>query len=250
MTSTSTSDRVAVVTGGARGIGFAISQRMAADGFRVAILDKDEVGAKEAAASLPEGQGFGYGCDVSDAEAVNRTADLVGREVGACDVLVANVGWTPNKPFAELSADERQAIVAVNYHGSLNCCASFLPALKSNGRGRIVLISSDAARVGTPKETVYAGAKAALLGFGKSLALEVARNGITVNVVSPGSTETELIKEMLTEDQIERRVRANPMRRMARPAEIAGAVAYFVSDEAAYITGQVLSVNGGMSRVG
>jgi 2-hydroxycyclohexanecarboxyl-CoA dehydrogenase len=247
---TSTPGRVAVVTGGARGIGLAISRRMAADGFRVAIIDKDEVGAKEAAASLPGALGFGYGCDVTDADAVNRTAGLVGRDVGPCDVLVANVGWTPNKPFAELTSAERQAIVAVNYHGSLNCCASFLPDLKKSGHGRIVLISSDAARVGTPKETVYAGAKAALLGFGKSLALEVARDGITVNVVSPGSTETELIKEMLTEEQIERRVRANPMRRMARPTEIAGAVAYFASDDAAYITGQVLSVNGGMSRVG
>lgn len=247
---TSIPNRVAVVTGGARGIGLAISQRMAADGFRVAILDKDEIGAKEAAASLRGGSAFGYGCDVTDPEAVARVADLVRREVGTCGILVANAGWTPNKPFAELTADERQAIVAVNYHGALNCCASFLPALKASGRGRIVLISSDAARVGTPKETVYAGAKAALLGFGKSLALEVARDAITVNVVSPGSTETELIKEMLTEDQIERRVRANPMRRMAQPAEIAAAVAYFAGDDAAYVTGQVLSVNGGMSRVG
>lgn len=247
---TSTPGRVAVVTGGARGIGLAISHRMAADGFRVAILDKDEVGAKDAAASLAGALGFGYGCDVTDADAVDRAAGLVARDVGPCDVLVANVGWTPNKPFADLTAAERQAIVAVNYHGSLNCCASFLPDLKKSGHGRIVLISSDAARVGTPKETVYAGAKAALLGFGKSLALEVARDGVTVNVVSPGSTETELIKEMLTDEQIERRVRANPMRRMARPTEIAGAVAYFVSDDAAYITGQVLSVNGGMSRVG
>jgi len=210
-------------------------------------LDKDEAGARATAESVG---GIGYACDVTDAEALVEVAGRVSDDLGQCSILVANVGWTPNKPFVELGADERDAVIRVNYSGSLNACAAFLPAMTDGGYGRIVLISSDAARIGTPKETVYAGAKAALLGFGKSLALEVARSGITVNIVSPGSTDTELVRGMLSDEQIERREKANPMRRLARPEEIAGAVAYFASDDAAFVTGQVLSVNGGMTRVG
>ena len=239
--------RVAVVTGGARGIGKAIVERLARDGARVAVLDKDEDGAHAAAAAVG---GVGFGCDVTDAEGMLEIAERVTAELGPSSVLVANVGWTPNKPFLELRPDEREAVIQVNYSGALNACAAFLPGMIAGEFGRVVLISSDAARIGTPKETVYAGAKAALFGFGKSLALEVARSGITVNIVSPGSTDTELVRDMLTAEQIERRVKANPMRRLARPEEIAGAVAFFVGDDAAFVTGQVLSVNGGMTRVG
>jgi 2-hydroxycyclohexanecarboxyl-CoA dehydrogenase len=240
---------LAVVTGGARGIGLAISHRFAADGFRVVILDKDGVAAKDAAEGLPPGAGASFPCDVTDVDEVSRVATQIGAEEGPCRVLVSNVGWTPNKPFVELDAAERTAIVEVNYMGALNVCAAFLGQLSASGAGRIVLVGSDAARIGTPKESVYAGAKAALIGFGKSLAVEVARDGVTVNVVSPGSTETPLIRQMLTDEQIAKRVRANPMRRMARPEDVAAAVAYFARDDAAYVTGQVLSVNGGMTRV-
>jgi 2-hydroxycyclohexanecarboxyl-CoA dehydrogenase len=240
---------VAVVTGGARGIGLAIAQRCAEDGFHVVVLDKDEVAAKDAAESLPPGTGSAWGCDVTEADEVARIAEVIRTGPGTCRLLVSNVGWTPNKPFAELDTDERAAIVDVNYVGALNVCAAFLDQLTVAPGGRIVLISSDAGRIGTPKESVYAGAKAALVGFAKSLAVEVAREGVTVNVVSPGSTETPLIRQMLTEEQITKRVRANPMRRMARPEDVAAAVAYFAGPDAAYVTGQVLSVNGGMTRV-
>lgn len=241
--------RVAVVTGGARGIGQAIAMRLASEGCRVVILDKQRGGAERAAALLPDGLGCGYECDVTDVDQVERVTRSIADD-GGCSILISNHGWTPNKPFVDISADERSAIVSVNYLGALNVCAALLPEMVSSGSGRIVLISSDAARIGTPKESVYAGAKAALIAFAKSLAIEVARDGVTVNVVSPGSTDTPLVRSMLSEEQIEKRKRANPMRRLGRPEDVAAAVAYFVSADAAYVTGQVLSVNGGMTRVG
>jgi 2-hydroxycyclohexanecarboxyl-CoA dehydrogenase len=122
--------------------------------------------------------------------------------------------------------------------------------MTARGGGRIVNIASDAARIGTPREAVYAGAKAAVIGFSKSLAAEVARHGITVNVVSPATVDTPLLRGMLTSDQIERRQKANPMGRLGTPEDVAGAVVFFASPRAAYVTGQVLSVNGGVVRVG
>jgi 2-hydroxycyclohexanecarboxyl-CoA dehydrogenase len=118
------------------------------------------------------------------------------------------------------------------------------------GQGRVVLVSSDAARVGVAGEAVYAGAKAALIGFAKSLAVEVGRSGITVNVVCPGSTDTPLLHAIFTPEQIEKRIKIHPMRRLAKPEDIAAAVGFFLSDDAAFVNGQVLSVSGGMLRAG
>jgi 2-hydroxycyclohexanecarboxyl-CoA dehydrogenase len=169
---------------------------------------------------------------------------------GALDILVNNVGWTPNEPFVVSAPATWRRIVDVNYVGTLNCTHAALAAMAARGGGRIVNIASDAARIGTPREAVYAGAKAAVIGFSKSLAAEVARQGITVNVVSPATVDTPLLRGMLTPDQIERRQKANPMGRLGTPADVAAAVVFFASPQAGYVTGQVLSVNGGVVRVG
>jgi 2-hydroxycyclohexanecarboxyl-CoA dehydrogenase len=243
-------DRVVVITGAGRGIGAAIAHRLATDGARVAILDLDVVSARTVAEGLPGGRGHAYEVDVTSFEQIEAVADRVAQEVGTVTGVVNNAGWSPAERFLDTSLEEQERVIDVNYVGSLHLCRAFLPGLVTAKHGRIVFVGSDAARVGIPKEAVYAGAKAALLGFAKSLAVEVARDGITVNVVSPGSTDTELLREMLSEEQIERRVRGNPMRRLASPADIASAVAFFLGEDAAYVTGQILSVNGGMSRLG
>jgi 2-hydroxycyclohexanecarboxyl-CoA dehydrogenase len=169
---------------------------------------------------------------------------------GALDILVNNVGWTPNEPFAASVPPTWRRIIDLNYVSTLNCTHAALAAMVARGGGRIVNIASDAARVGTPREAVYAGAKAAVIGFSRSLAAEVARHGITVNVVSPATVDTPLLRGLLTAEQIERRQKANPMGRLGTPGDVAAAVVFFASPRAAYVTGQVLSVNGGVVRVG
>jgi 2-hydroxycyclohexanecarboxyl-CoA dehydrogenase len=243
-------DPVVAVTGAARGIGAAIARRLAGDGSHVALLDVDGDGARTAAGALPDGRGHAYEVDITSSEEVERTVDRIADELGGVTAVVNNAGWSPAKRFLDTSLEEQQRVIDINYVGALHVCRAFLPSLLAAGGGRIVFVGSDAARVGVPKEAVYAGAKAALLGFAKSLAVEVARDQVTVNVVSPGSTDTELLRDMLTDEQIERRVNGNPMRRLAAPADIAAAVAYFLGPDAAYVTGQILSVNGGMSRLG
>lgn len=240
---------LAVVTGGARGIGFATCERLLATGNRVALLDVD--GARGAEATNRLGPGARpYSCDVSDATEVQAVSKAILDEMGECTHLVANVGWTPEKLFLDLTATEQSRIIEVNYSATLHCTRQFLPSMIHQGKGRLVFVSSDAARAGVAGEAVYAGAKAALIGFAKSLALEVARQGVTVNVVSPGSTETELLETIFSSEQIEKRKRIHPMRRLAQPSDVAKAIAFFCSDDAEFITGQVLSVNGGMLRAG
>lgn len=239
-----------MVVGGAQGIGLAVAKRLAVDDTDVVIVDLDGDTASKAAAELPNGRGYAWQCDVTDRERLSKVAAEIANEIQLCDTLIYSAGWTPNKVFLENSVEEERRIVDVNYVGALVVCREFVPQMIERGSGRVVFIGSDAGRVGTPKEAIYAGAKAALLGFAKSLAVEVARSNVTVNVVSPGTTDTSLLRGMLTEEQITKRVAANPMRRIAQPEDIAAAVEFFVSANASFVSGQVLSVNGGMSRLG
>jgi 2-hydroxycyclohexanecarboxyl-CoA dehydrogenase len=242
----------AIVTGGGQGIGRGIALALAAEGADVAVFDVNSAAATEVAAEVRAAgrRAVVLEVDVTDLARVEAATKDVVAALGRLDVLVNNVGWTPNEPFTDSAPETWTRIVAVNYLGTLNCTRAALAVMVPARRGRIVNIASDAARVGTPREAVYAGAKAAVIGFSKSLAAEVARHGVTVNVVSPATVDTPLLRGMLTPEQIERRQQANPMGRLGRPEDVAAAVVFFASAGAGYVTGQVLSVNGGVVRAG
>jgi 2-hydroxycyclohexanecarboxyl-CoA dehydrogenase len=242
----------AIVTGGAQGIGQGIGLALAAEGADVAIFDTNVEGAGEVAATIRATgrRSLALEVDVTDLARVEAATKEIVAQWGRLDVLVNNVGWTTNEPFADSVPETWRRIVNVNYVGALNCTRAALVPMMEKQRGRIINIASDAARVGTPREAVYAGAKAAIIGFSKSLAAEVAKHGITVNVVSPATVDTLLLRFMLSAEQIERRRQANPMGRLGRPEDVAAAVVFFASPRAGYVTGQVLSVNGGVVRAG
>ena len=244
--------QVAIVTGGGQGIGRGIALALAAEGADVAVFDVTMSSAESVAAEVRAAgrRALALHVDVTDLARVDAATAEVVAALGRLDVLVNNAGWTPNEPFAGSAPETWHRVIAVNYVGVLNCTRAALTSMIPARAGRIVSIASDAARVGTPREAVYAGAKAAIMGFSKSLAAEVARHGITVNVVSPATVDTPLLRGMLTADQIERREKANPMGRLGRPEDVAAAVAFFASPRAGYVTGQVLSVNGGVVRAG
>lgn len=244
--------QIAIVTGGGQGIGRGIAEALAAEGASVAIFDVNIAAANAVAVAIGAAgmRAFALEVDVTDLARVDRACDEVRSRWSRIDILVNNVGWTPNEAFADSQPETWRRIVDVNYAGTLNCTRAALAAMVPQRRGRIISIASDAARVGTPREAVYAGAKAAVIGFSKSLAAEVARHGITVNVVSPATVDTPLLRGMLSAEQIERREKANPMGRLGTPEDVAAAVVFFASPRAGYVTGQVLSVNGGVVRAG
>ncbi|MCO5066853.1 MAG: SDR family oxidoreductase [Rhizobiaceae bacterium] len=244
--------RVVLVTGGARGIGLDIARRFAAQGHRIAILDKDAPAlsaAQQLLASHADGL-CGLIGDITASTWAIEAVEEVARQLGPVEILVNSAGGAPNRPFLEISEDEADRIIALNFTSVLNLTRAVLPRMQSARWGRLINISSDAARVGTPREAVYAGAKAGVIGFSKSLCAEVARDGITVNVVCPGTTDTPLLHEVLTPEQIARRAAANPTGRIGQPSDISAVVQFLSSEEAGFINGQVLSVNGGISRVG
>lgn len=244
--------KTAIITGGARGMGLEIAEWLIHDGARVCLLDINGEGVENAARLLRErgADAIGVQCDVSSLDAFTNAYQRAKSAFGEIDLLVNNAGWSPNKPFIETSVEEWTTIIGINFLGVLNGCKVVLDDMISLGRGRIINIASDAARVGTPREAVYAGAKAGVIGFSKSLAAEVAKYTITVNVVCPGTTDTPLLQGLLSKEQIDRRMKSNPMGRIGQPEDVAAAVSFFASKASGYITGQVLSVNGGISRVG
>lgn len=244
--------RVALLTGGGAGIGQAIARRLAGTGHDVAVLDVDPSVA-DAVSKLADDVGVRtsfHACDLGNDAAIATAVEEARTSLGRVDVLVHNAGWTPFRKFLELTEDEARRVLEINLLGFMRLCGHLLPSMVEQRHGRVVIVSSDAARIGVPGESVYSGAKAGLVGFGKALAIEHARHGITVNVVSPGSTDSPMLRSLFDDESIEKRKRANPMRRLADPEDIAGAVAYFVGDDAAYVTGQVLSINGGALRIG
>jgi 2-hydroxycyclohexanecarboxyl-CoA dehydrogenase len=246
--------RVALVTGGAGGIGRATAAALHARGLLIAVADIDGEAAEGVASELrATGQAaFAVAMDVTDSASVDAALSAVGEQLGAVDAVVNNAGWDELRPFTETDEPFWRRVVEVNYLGALRVTHAALPGMIERGYGRVVSISSDAARVGSSLESVYAGAKAALIGFTKSLAREVARSGVTANCVCPGPTRTPMLASIIEREERGARIidamsRAVPMRRLGEPDDVAAAVAYFVSDDAAYVTGQTLSVSGGLT---
>jgi 2-hydroxycyclohexanecarboxyl-CoA dehydrogenase len=244
------STSTAVVTGAGGGIGAAIAQALAAEGASVAVSDID-LDAAAATAELIADQGGSaapFQLDVTNADSVQQLRKVVEETFGAASVLVNNAGWGQPELFVENEPAVWEKLVAVNFLGQVTVTRAFIdPMIESEG-GRIVNIASDAGRVGSSGETVYAGTKGGVIAFTKSLARELARYRINVNCVCPGPTDTALFHKH-TDKMQEALVRAIPFRRLAQPEEIADAVAFFASERASFITGQVLSVSGGLTMV-
>lgn len=245
--STSNESRVAVVTGGAIGIGHGIATRLLSDGFRVVILDIHP-DLEAIVSALGDGVS-GLHCDIRSEKEVHRCAVRVAHDIGDVAVLVNNAGWAERAAFLDLTPSVRRRILDVNLIGTLNVTHEFLPPIVASPRGRIVMMSSDAARVGVPQESIYAAAKAGIVAFSKSLAVEVAKTDTTVNVISPGPIETPLLRELLNPEQLEHRLRQNPMRRFGTVEEIAALASFLIGADAGYISGQVVSINGALIRV-
>lgn len=239
---------LAVVTGAGSGIGRAVALRLAGAGARVVAVDIDTDGAK---ATEEENRELitAREADVADPESVEGLRAWAAAAFGTPRILVNAAGWDRTIPFLEATPDFARRVVDVNYLGPVYVCRAFLPAMAEAGGGKVVNIASDAGRVGSAGETIYAGAKGGVIALTKSLAREMARYQITVNCVCPGPTDTPLFAAQ-PEKLREALIRAIPFRRLARPEEIADAVAFFASDGAAFITGQVLSVSGGLTMAG
>jgi 2-hydroxycyclohexanecarboxyl-CoA dehydrogenase len=239
---------VALVTGAARGIGAAIAQRLSDGGATVVVADLDGDAAASTAGTLA-GKAIGVAIDVSSSASVDRALARVRADVGQPDILVNNAGVDVIKPFVDSTEDEWDRIIAVNLKGPINCSRAVLDAMIERKSGRIVNIASDAGRVGSSGEAVYSATKGGVIAFSKTLARELARHGITVNCVCPGPTETALLGQVAEYSQklYDGLARAIPLGRTAQPYDIAPAVAFLVSPEAGYITGQTLSVSGGLT---
>jgi 2-hydroxycyclohexanecarboxyl-CoA dehydrogenase len=241
--------RIALVTGGAGGIGAAVCRALAAQGRRVAVADLDGEGAALIAAEVG---GFGLALDVTDPGSVDHALEEVRARLGPVAILVSCAGWDEMRPFAETDEPFQARVLEINLAGPIRVVRSALPDMQEQRFGRIVLVSSDAARVGSSGEAIYAAAKGGLVSLAKSVAREVVRDGITANCVCPGPTDTALFRGLARQSGDGERItqaleRAIPMRRLGRPDDVAPAIAFLCSEEAGYITGQTLSVSGGLT---
>lgn len=247
---TAQNKKVVVVTGAARGIGREVVRRLVADDFAVAIWDLDEEGA---VATGEELGALGIGCDVSDFASVSAAAERTTAALGTPWGLVSNAGVDRFGMFRDSDPEQWRVIIDVNLVGAMNVVKSLLDGMIAGGGGRVVCVGSDAGRVGSTGETVYAAAKAGLLGFVKSIARETARFGVKVNAVCPGPTDTALLAEVRSAPRGDRVMdavaKSIPLGRIAEPEDIAGAIAFFLSPDADYITGQTLSVSGGLTMI-
>ncbi|NBS42259.1 MAG: SDR family oxidoreductase [Acetobacteraceae bacterium] len=237
-------DKTVIVTGGALTV-------------RVAVFDINAESAAQTAADITKAGGVAqaFRCDITDYANVQSAVGAAVAALGPIDILVNNAGWDIFRLFKDTTPDQWQKLIAINLVGALNMHHVVLPGMLAQKRGRIVNIASDAARVGSSGEAVYAACKSGLVGFSKTIAREHARHGITVNVVCPGATNTALFADYKqgagNPEKLEEAFRrATPMGRIGEPDDLPGAILFFASDEAAYITGQVLSVSGGLTMAG
>jgi 2-hydroxycyclohexanecarboxyl-CoA dehydrogenase len=233
-------NKVVIVTGGASGIGAAVCGRFREEGSKVAVFDLN---------SKP------YTVDISNQSQVIEGVAAVERDLGPVDVLVNNAGWDKAAPFLDTGSALWQKIIAINLMGPLNMHHAVLTGMKARGRGRIVNVASDAGRVGSSGESVYSACKGGIIAFSKTLAREMASKRININVVCPGPTDTALFRDFAGEgergDKLKAALtRAIPFGRLGQADDLAGAICFLASDDAAFITGQVLSVSGGLTMAG
>ena len=244
-------DKIAVVTGSASGIGSAVAAKLAEAGATVVVADVQADKGEQRAATLRDAghKAHFMRVDMTDAASIAAFADAVQAQLGAVDVIVNGAGWGTTHPFWEGTPELWDRIIALNFVGPMRLTKALLPEMMKRGGGKIINIASDAGRVGSLGETVYSGAKGGLIAFTKSLARETARYGINVNCVCPGPTDTPLMAAV-PEKVTEALKKAIPVRRLGRPEEVADAVLFFAGDTASYVTGQVLSVSGGLTMAG
>ncbi len=253
--------RVALITGGARGIGFAAARLLAAEGARIVLVDINGEGAVEGAKKLAHetgAQALGLRADIAQGEEVDETVRHATEHFGTIDILVNCAAIAADKLFLESDAGDWDRMLKICLLGPMHLLKAVLPMMAARKYGRVICVASDSARLGQARLSYYAAAKAGVIALVKSVAQEVGREGITLNVVSPGATDTELRREreeslrrQMGEEKYERRVqsilRMYPTRRLGRPEDAASMIAFLASEQASWITGQVLSVNGGFA---
>jgi 2-hydroxycyclohexanecarboxyl-CoA dehydrogenase len=243
--------RTAIVTGGGSGIGQAISERLAADGNAVAVFDRDGQSAEVTAAAIEAAGGTAVGVvvDVTDRAQIDRGVAAVRERLGRPTILVNSAGLDGFDPFLKITAEKWNRILAVNLTGTFDCCQATVPDMIEEGWGRIVNISSSSAHGGQPLMTHYVASKAGVIGFTKALALELGPQGITVNTIPPGFIDTPMLRKSeqrgLLGKGVEHHESMTPVRRVGTPQDIAATCSFLVREEAGYITGQVIGVNGG-----
>jgi 2-hydroxycyclohexanecarboxyl-CoA dehydrogenase len=249
--------KTVVVTGGGGGIGSAACRRFAAEGAKVAVWDMNLDAARKVVDQVLSagGEAAALRCDITSRAEVDAAVAATEAQLGPIGVLVNNAGWDVFKPFTRTVPAEWDKLIAINLVGALHVLHAVLPGMAERKAGRIVNVASDAARVGSSGEAVYAACKGGLVALSKTLAREHARHGITVNVICPGPTDTALLQGVADGASdpaklLEAFARAIPLGRLGQPEDLAGAIAFLGSDDAAFITGQVLSVSGGLTMNG
>lgn len=242
----SNAGKIAIVTGAASGIGLAAARRLAMAGARIAIWDLNEAGAKDAADRLrqEDHQAIAVRVDVSKRSDVTAAVDEVHERLGPVSILVNNAGMSAFTPFMEIPEELWDRVIQVNLKSMLLCTQAVLPDMLEAKWGRVINVSSSSAQSGAPLMTHYAASKGGVIGFTKALAQELAATGVTVNNVPPGFVDTPMLRKDL-KDKVEMIAAASPMQRAGRPEDMAAAIAFLASEEASYITGHTLSVNGG-----
>ena len=246
--------RRALITGGARGIGFAAAERIVAEGGTVALADINGDAAREAAQKLPGA--IGVGCDITDAQDVATMVSQAEDGIGPLDIFINSAAILDDKLFLESTPADWHRMLSVCLHGPMLALHRVLPGMVERGYGRVVCLASDSARIGQARLSYYAAAKAGVIALTKSIAQEVGRSGVTLNVVSPGATNTQLRREreasllaQMGEEKYARRqksvLKLYPVGRLGEPEDAGASIAFLTSEEAGWITGQVLSVNGG-----
>lgn len=241
--------RTAVVTGGASGIGGAVSRRLAAGGVRVAVLDLDGGAAEETAAAIEKdgGRAVGLAVDVTDRAAVEAGFAETRARLGRPTILVNSAGRAVMGPSLEVTPETWDGVLAVNLTGTFTCCQAALPGMVEEGWGRIVNISSSSVHSGAAGMAAYVAAKSGVVGLTKVLALEFARRGITVNTIPPGFIDSPMLRATVEEGlvDLDQQTERTPVGRVGLPEDVAAACAFLVGEEAGYITGQIIGVNGG-----